>query len=81
MLTNTYTPEANAALAKIQSQYAEKISAQEKHLAQLRGELSQYEALGESFSAIAERCNKVQQEIKHTEWMLESIKADEAGGK
>jgi uncharacterized protein YaaN involved in tellurite resistance len=39
----------------------------------MRGELDQYEKLGQSFDNIAEKYAKVLQEIQHQTWMLDTI--------
>ena len=39
VMLKTYTPEANQALSKIQQEFSRKIEAEEKKLAQMRGEL------------------------------------------
>ena len=75
-MLKTYPPEANQALSKIQQEFSRKIEAEEKKLAQMRGELEQYEKLGEAFDSIAEKYSKVLQEIKQQSWMLETIEND-----
>ena len=39
----------------------------------MRGELEQYEKLGETFDSIAEKYSKVLQEIQHQTWMLDTL--------
>lgn len=73
VMLKTYTPEANEALSKIQQEFSRKIEAEEKKLAQMRGELEQYEKLGETFDSIAEKYSKVLQEIQHQTWMLDTL--------
>ena len=72
-MLKTYPPEANQALSKIQQEFTRKIDAEEKKSAQMRGELDQYEKLGQSFDNIAEKYAKVLQEIQHQTWMLDTI--------
>ena len=72
-MLKTYPPEANQALSKIQQEFSRKIDAEEKKSAQMRGELDQYEKLGQSFDNIAEKYAKVLQEIQHQTWMLDTI--------
>ena len=72
-MLKTYTSEANEALSKIQQEFSRKIEAEEKKLAQMRGELEQYEKLGETFDSIAEKYSKVLQEIQHQTWMLDTL--------
>ena len=72
-MLKTYTPEANEALSKIQQEFSRKIEAEEKKLAQMRGELEQYEKLGETFDSIAEKYSKVLQEIQLQTWMLDTL--------
>jgi len=73
VMLKTYPPEANQALSKIQQEFTRKIDAEEKKSAQMRGELDQYEKLGQSFDNIAEKYAKVLQEIQHQTWMLDTI--------
>ena len=73
VMLKTYPPEANEALSKIQQEFSRKIEAEEKKLAQMRGELEQYEKLGETFDSIAEKYSKVLQEIQHQTWMLDTL--------
>ena len=72
-MLKTYPPEANQALSKIQQEFTRKIDSEEKKSAQMRGELDQYEKLGQSFDSIAEKYAKVLQEIQHQTWMLDTI--------
>jgi len=73
VMLKTYPPEANQALSKIQQEFTRKINSEEKKSAQMRGELDQYEKLGQSFDNIAEKYAKVLQEIQHQTWMLDTI--------
>ena len=72
-MLKTYPPEANQALSKIQQEFTRKIDSEEKKSSQMRGELDQYEKLGQSFDNIAEKYAKVLQEIQHQTWMLDTI--------
>ena len=73
-ISKTYTIEANQALQKMRKEFLKKIDEEKSKLAQIRGELEQYQQLGSEIDEIAEKYCKSLLEIKQNKWMLQCIK-------